>query len=150
MTAPPRNHPRGRHARSTVAAEVVGLLSDHLSGPVQVVGAGSLARLVRKRLGERAWTDGARPAVVVDTTGSPENIVDALRRLDDGGTLVLTHGLGARPVPLDLYSDVHLRCLTIVGVGPPQARRSVPLRAVAVGLLGLSLLGVLLRYGWAF
>jgi threonine dehydrogenase-like Zn-dependent dehydrogenase len=56
-----------------------------------------------------------RPAVIIDTSGSPERIKQALRRLDDLGTLVLTRAVGD-DVSLNLYDDLHFRSLTIMGV----------------------------------
>jgi hypothetical protein len=58
----------------------------------------------------------------VDTTGDPAVIVDATRRLADLGTLVLVGESVGRKATLNLYQDVHLRGLMIVGVAPPLQR----------------------------
>ena len=85
------------------------------AAPVEVLGEGAAAAQLREALGRPG--DG-RPAVVVDTTGDPARIADALERLDDLGTLVLAGPTPSGPVPLDLYSDLHVRGLTVVGVPP--------------------------------
>ncbi len=56
----------------------------------EVVGAGPLADALRDRLAAPA----APPAAIVDTTGDPAAIADALARVDDLGTVVLA-GPGA-------------------------------------------------------
>jgi threonine dehydrogenase-like Zn-dependent dehydrogenase len=84
------------------------------AGPVEVLGDGPLAALVRGLVGDdRA---GRRPAAIVDTTGDPAELEGALRRLDDLGTLVLAGPPPPEPLALDLYGDLHVRGLTIVGV----------------------------------
>ena len=84
------------------------------ASPVEVLGDGPLAELLRRSLG----TDDAsrRPAVVVDTTGDAAELARALRRLDDLGTLVLAGPPPSEPLALDLYGDLHVRGLTVVGV----------------------------------
>ena len=84
--------------------------------PVDVVGGGFVAGAVRALLGAADTGDGTRPAAVVDTTGDPERIREALSRLDDLGTLVLAGELAEGALELDLYPDVHVRGLRIVGV----------------------------------
>jgi len=83
--------------------------------PVEVLGTGALADELRKTLGRTA---GGTPAAVVDTTGDPERIADALRRLDELGVLVLAGPTPSGPLTMDLYSDLHVRGLTVVGVPP--------------------------------
>jgi hypothetical protein len=97
------------------AAAVVGLPR----GSVEVTGSGLIARLVRALVGE-AREAKARPRGIVDTTGDSDVIVDATRRLADFGVLVLACEVGTWPVELNLYSDVHLRGLTLIGVAPPM------------------------------
>jgi hypothetical protein len=95
------------------------LLQSCPGGTVEVPGDEPLAGLLRERLGPRVSAVRAQsPAVVIDTSGSPEGIKDALRRLDDLGTLVLTRGGG--DVSLNLYADLHLRSLSIVAVATPE------------------------------
>jgi threonine dehydrogenase-like Zn-dependent dehydrogenase len=80
----------------------------------EVVGAGALADALRARLPAPA----APPAAIVDTTGDPAAIADALARVDDLGTVVLAGPVPEGTVALDLYADVHVRGLTVVGVAP--------------------------------
>lgn len=90
--------------------------------PVEVVGAGPLADALRARFdaGPSAAGD-ALPAVVIETTGNPEAVRAALERVADLGTVVLAGPPQPAPAPLDLYSDVHVRGLTLVGVpAPPE------------------------------
>jgi hypothetical protein len=90
-----------------------------IDGPVEVTGTGAVARLVRQRLGERSSSGDSRPAAVVDCTGDRESILSAIERLDDLGTLVLVGPPLGDPVAIDLYPDVHVRGLRLVGVAPP-------------------------------
>ena len=78
----------------------------------EVVGAGALADALRARL--RA--PGTPPAAIVDTTGDPAALADALARVDDLGTVVLAGPPPGEPVALDLYADLHVRGLTLIGV----------------------------------
>ena len=101
------------------AAAVEGL------GPVEVNGSGLIARRLRTLLGEVAagedgWaTQGSRPAAIVETTGDPAAILESTRRVADLGTVVLVgEGLG-RQFDLNLYPDVHVRGLTLLGIAPP-------------------------------
>ena len=76
--------------------------------------AGPLADALRDRLAGPA----APPAAIVDTTGDPAGIAGGLARVDDLGTVVLAGPVPEGPVALDLYADVHVRGLTVVGVAP--------------------------------
>jgi hypothetical protein len=88
---------------------------------VEVTGAGFVAGAVRRLVGSpSAAKDGLRPLAVVDTTGDPEQVLEATRRLDDLGVLALAGETAGRSVDLDLYPDVHLRGLRIVGVSPAR------------------------------
>jgi hypothetical protein len=78
----------------------------------EVVGAGALADALRARLRSPA----SPPAAIVDTTGDPAPIADALERVDDLGTVVLAGPAPDGPVALDLYATVHVRGLTLIGV----------------------------------
>lgn len=84
--------------------------------PVEVTGTGAFADSIRSALASDGT--GRPPAVIIDTTGDPATIVAALRRLDDLGTLVLAGPAPAEPVDMDLYADLHVRGLTVVGIGP--------------------------------
>ena len=88
---------------------------------IEVTGDGPLAHALREMLGSAAdpGTGDARPAVVVETTGSPEAIRAALERVADLGTIVLAGPVAAAPVALDAYPDLHVRGLTVVGVPAP-------------------------------
>jgi hypothetical protein len=102
---------------AAVAEQVLQALPKDRSGPVEVVGEGSLAVRIRRHLADSgAGQTTTRPSVIVETTGSPDCIVDALQRLDDLGTLVLTRETHGCDIALDLYADLHLRSLTIVGL----------------------------------
>ena len=93
-------------------------------GPVEVLGDSTFARQLRVRLGAGAVAIGVRPAVVVETSGDATSLGAALERVADLGTVVLASPGGARDplestAALDLYADLHVRGLTIVGVPPP-------------------------------
>jgi hypothetical protein len=104
-------------AQAAVAA-VEGVSGDS----IEVVGSGLIALQVRALLGHRSSENGRsteQPRIVIDTTGDPEVIVDATRRIAALGTVVLAgEGLG-RKAEMNLYPDVHVRGLTLVGVSPP-------------------------------
>jgi threonine dehydrogenase-like Zn-dependent dehydrogenase len=100
-----------------LAEAAVGALAPDAT-PVEVVGETSLGEAVRARLGHRAAGAG-RPAAVIETTGNRDEIEAALRRVDDLGTVVLAGPPPPGPVPLDLYADLHVRGLTLVGVVAP-------------------------------
>lgn len=97
------------HAEAVAAAVPPG------AAPVEVIGDGPVAERLRTAVGRAG--DGPLQ-VVVDTTGDPERIADALERLDDLGLLVLAGPLHPGQVSMDLYADLHVRGLTVVGVAP--------------------------------
>jgi hypothetical protein len=103
------------HAGLTESVEqILEFLDTCMRGRVEVVGDGPLAETLRDRVGTGDGAKQARaPTVIIDTTGSPERIRDALRRLNDLGTLVLAHEVSGGDVSMNLYADLHLRCLTI-------------------------------------
>lgn len=84
-------------------------------GPVEVTGEGEVAAAVRAAVGTDAITEMA-PSCIVETTGRPEVIEQSLARLADLGLLVLA-GV-PQALTIDLYADVHLRGLRVVGVSP--------------------------------
>ncbi len=106
--------------RARAAAAALGALD----GRVEVVGRGAVAHVLRGLLAWRVDT-GSRPAGVVDVTGDPAEIVSATQRLADLGTLVLAGDSRDRRVALDLYPDVHLRGLRIVGVADDEGDEDV-------------------------
>jgi threonine dehydrogenase-like Zn-dependent dehydrogenase len=83
-------------------------------GSVEVLGDGPLAKALRARLKLRAG-GGRRPVAVIETTGDVRAVQDALRRVADLGTVVLAGPPPPDPVALDLYADLHVRGLTLVG-----------------------------------
>ena len=98
------------------AAAAVGRLR-----PVEVRGSGVTAGFVAAILGiAPGLQEGSeRPRAIVETTGDPEAIADATRRLADLGTLVLAGDAYGDRVKLNLYPDVHSRGLVISGVHRP-------------------------------
>ncbi len=98
------------------APDILAALPD-ASGRIEIVGEGPLADELRTRLGDRAQPHpDAPPSAVIETTGATAAIVSALRRVEDLGTVVLAGPHASKTVALDLYSDVHVRGLTIIGV----------------------------------
>lgn len=97
------------------AADILAALPD-VSGPIEIVGEGPLADELRARLGDRARLHPDGPSAIIDTTGDAAAVVSALQRVDDLGTVVLAGPQRSKPVALDLYADVHVRGLTIIGV----------------------------------
>ncbi len=88
-----------------------------IAGRVEIVGEGPLADELRQRLGDRAQAHpNSRPTAIIETTGEPAAIVSALQRVEDLGTVVLAGPCPSDAVALDLYADVHVRGLTIIGV----------------------------------
>ncbi|MEA2282213.1 MAG: hypothetical protein QOK21_2820 [Solirubrobacteraceae bacterium] len=90
-------------------------------GTVAVEGDGPRAGALRSLLAVRLANAGQRPAVIIETTGEEAAIQRALAAVDDLGTVVLAGPAPARDFPLDLYPDVHLRGLTLLGVGAEEA-----------------------------
>ena len=89
-------------------------------GPVEVVGTGVLADEIRRVLGQRVWAGppDTRPSAVIETTGEAAALMGSLQRVADLGTVVLAGPLLARSLDLDLYEDLHVRGLTLIGVLP--------------------------------
>lgn len=103
--------------RARCVGRLVKVLQACPSGPVEVLGDDVLAGLLRKRLGARVSpTIVESPTVIIDASGSSERIEDALRRLDDLGTLVLTRKVHGGQASVNPYTDLHFRSLTIIGV----------------------------------
>jgi threonine dehydrogenase-like Zn-dependent dehydrogenase len=87
-----------------------------VDGPVEVTGERELARELGEALRSRKPGPAeAPPAAIVETTGEPDAIAAALRRVADLGIVVLTGPPPPDPVALDLYADLHVRGLTLVG-----------------------------------
>jgi hypothetical protein len=117
----------GALALGALAAGVRDALAGvELAGPIDVVGAGIVAQALRAE-----QPAGRRPSVVVvDLTGEPSAIVDALHRVEDGGAVLLAGNPAGRPAELDFYPDVHFRGLRVIGV-PPVGRAEEPSGAYA-------------------
>jgi threonine dehydrogenase-like Zn-dependent dehydrogenase len=112
---------RAAHAFADAARHVLDLLAERPVGPVEVAGNGLLAHLIRTSLGDpaAAGPGEAPPAAIVDTSGSPTRITDALRRLAELGILVLAGQSHGHDLILNLYTDLHRRSLTVVGAPAP-------------------------------
>jgi hypothetical protein len=117
--------------RAAAAARRVG-------GPAAVNGRGLVARFTEILLGLEESQD--RPSVIVDTIGSDEAIAEATRAVADLGTIVLAAPTEPS-ISLDLYPDVHLRGLTLVGLplladdtapAPPEALAGLARGSLAV------------------
>lgn len=84
---------------------------------VDVVGSGRLGSEIRRLLGARLWatTSSEPPDAVIETTGETAAAVLALERVAPLGIVVLAGPSGATG-SLDLYTDLHVRGLVLVGV----------------------------------
>jgi hypothetical protein len=108
-----------------VAREAAAAVPGQSPDAVEVIGRGLIAHLVRALIGIAAdavqtrGPDLLAPRAIVDTTGNPSTIINALRRLDDLGTLVVVGESLDSGIALDLYPDLHVRGLTLAGVAPP-------------------------------
>jgi hypothetical protein len=104
-----------------VAREAAAALEGLAPASIEVTGSGLIARNVRAIVGDTAAVGGGhrRPEAIIDVTGDPSVIGDSTRRLADLGTLVLVGEALGRRTELNLYPDVHVRGLTLVGVAPP-------------------------------
>lgn len=103
-------------AFASLAAAAARCLEPDVTAHVEVTGDGVVAELVRRAI-DGSGGDGA-PTAVIDTTGDPEVILDATRRLRSLGVLILAGESLGRTMDIDLYPDVHARGLRVVGVGP--------------------------------
>ena len=112
-------------ALAAVADEAAESVREFAPEAIEVSGSGLVAREVRHllTLGIAGGEARERPLAIVDTTGDPEVIEDATRRLADLGKLVLAGESLGRPFPLNLYPDVHARGLELIGIGPPLSQR---------------------------
>lgn len=113
--------------RVTKAAEVIALLP-YDADCIELVGGGALADELRALLATRclAKDAGRRPATIIELTGKNDSIRSALQRVGDLGTVVLAGHVPSAPLALDLYADVHVRGLTIIGYplsGAPKSQK---------------------------
>jgi hypothetical protein len=108
----------------TVAHEAAAAVEDLAPESVEVSGSGLIARRVRAVLRNGATTatesfsTSEAPRAIVEATGGTAAILDATRRVADSGLVVLAGETFDR-VPMNLYPDVHVRGLTLLGVSPP-------------------------------
>ena len=108
-----------------VAHEAAAAVEDLPPNAIEVSGTGLIARRVRSLVGERAADPRERPATsqrpraIVEATGDPAAILESTRRVADLGKIVLVGESLGRRVQMNLYPDVHLRGLTLIGVSPP-------------------------------
>lgn len=115
---------------SAVFGGIVDQAMDALAGipadAVALTGRGVVAAELRRRLG--IASSPPEPSAIVETTGDPGVIEDATRRLANFGTLVLAGEPGGRTLDLDLYRDVHVRGLRVVGIErtPTPSPTSLP------------------------
>jgi hypothetical protein len=86
-----------------------------------VIGTGTVARHVRRLLAAKGIQAPAeaRPGAIVEATGDPRSLADALQQVASLGTIVLVGEPLGRAASLNLYSDLHVRGLTLVGVARP-------------------------------
>jgi hypothetical protein len=110
-----------------VAQAAVAAVERVLPDTIEIAGNGLIARQVRQLL-EAPWADGGRsarverPQAIVDVTGDPRMVVCATRRVAELGTVVLVGESLGRRAEMNLYPDVHVRGLTLVGIAPPLQR----------------------------
>jgi hypothetical protein len=103
----------------SVARDAAAAVADLPAGSIEVIGSGLIAHLVRVLVGDVPARTAEHPRAVVDVTGDPAVILDATRRVADLGTVVLVGEALGRRAEMNLYADVHVRGLTLVGVAPP-------------------------------
>ena len=87
------------------------------AGTVAVVGHDSLAVELLQQFGATTAT----PTIVVETTGTTEGVAAALSEVADLGHVVLAGRTSAEMPDLDLYADLHVRGLTLLGTDPESS-----------------------------
>jgi hypothetical protein len=88
-------------------------------GPIEVLGDDAAADALRAALDALPLGAGAVPPhTVVELTGTVAGAAHALERVAGLGTVVLAGPLAEDAGPLDLYTHLHVRGLTLVGVPP--------------------------------
>ena len=102
-----------------VAREAAAPIAVLPPGSVEVRGGGLVAHYVTALVGTAHERSAEPPQAIVDVTGDPGEILDATRRVADLGTVVLAGEALGRQAEINLYPDVHVRGLTLVGVAPP-------------------------------
>jgi hypothetical protein len=117
-----------------VAARAARKMQQEAAGAVEITGEGLVAGAVRETVGAGDRPDG-RITAALDATGDPEVIAGILERLDDLGLLVLAGEPAGADMALDLYPDVHVRGLRLVGLSAAAAVASdepVPVAGAAL------------------
>ena len=106
----------------SVARSAAAAVEDVSADSIDVVGAGIVASATRSvPAGIPNCPPAARrPAAIVEATGEAANIREACGRVEDLGIVVLAGETNRRAVELNLYPDVHVRGLTLVGVPRPS------------------------------
>ncbi len=107
---------------SAARAEVVAAAARQaVDGAILVMGDGPLAREIAAALGHPQIAGDDHPEAIVETTGDPQAIQAALERVADLGVVVLAGPAPAHGAALDLYRDLHVRGLTLLGIPPQQS-----------------------------
>lgn len=122
---------------SALARSAVDRLGSLRWDGVDVSGEGLVAHEIRRLVsgpGDRA------PAACVDTTGDVGAITAATRKVRRCGLVILAGESMGRPLSIDLYRDVHLRGLRLIGVpldlGPSAVGRAEGAPAPRVARIG--------------
>jgi len=118
------------------------LLGDAEAGSIEVPGDAPVARKLRDKLGSAATDERTkRPTAVVDTSGSPALLREALNRLDTEGVLVMASDKVVPNTDLNTYADLHRRSLTVVAVrrSPGGVRRLYAWGIAALVVIATSL-----------
>lgn len=84
--------------------------------PVAVSGDGPDADALRVEFP----ADTGTPTTVIETSGTVAGIREAMATVADLGTVVLAGRLPDHDPTLDLYGDLHVRGLTIIGAEAPR------------------------------
>lgn len=110
-----------RMALASVAGEAASAVAGIDPELVVVTGRGIVAADVEQLLGisRDQLASPGQPRAVVETTGSPVVLVDALEGVADLGVVVLAGEMGGRELDYDFYPHIHVRGLEAVGVAPP-------------------------------
>lgn len=133
-------------ALAGVAREACAAVGKSPPHSVAVTGRGLVATFVRTLLGERlleGQVADTLPRSIIETTGDPSVIADSTRRVASLGLVVLAGEAAGRPIELDLYPDVHVRGLQLIGVGragagdaaAPPVAPPAPMEALPGGAL---------------
>jgi hypothetical protein len=114
-----------------VAEDAVAALDQAALKCVHVIGTGVVAAAARMLLERRQveTNSEAPPSAIIDTTGNPELVMEATRKVAPLGAVVLAGEPLGRSLTIDLYPDVHVRGLRVIGVKRPFESRLSPFAA---------------------